>query len=110
MVELSAKITSFIWACQRGNGQVAGAHAVHGRDKSPQHVVDAVVLLGVFNGHHVLYVLHHADGAVVSARIAAYFADVVVADIVAHLAVFDVTPHGFDGIGKAVHIGFLSLQ
>src|SRR5690606_40051236 len=42
------------------NVQLIRANAVNGGDDAAQHMVYAVVLLGVLNGHYIAYVLHYA--------------------------------------------------
>ena len=79
---------------------VTGADAVHGRNEAAQHVVQAMVLVGVLDAHHVLDVLDDADGRGVTRGVAADGAHLGLADVVAHLAVTDLAPQPDDGLAK----------
>ena len=79
---------------------VGWADAIHGRDESAQHMVEAVVLVGVLDAHHVLDVLDDADGRGVTRGVAADGAHLGLADVVAHLAVTDLAPQPDDGLAK----------
>ena len=73
-----------------GDVEVADADAIDWGDDAAKHVVEATVLLCVFDGHDVLDVFHHADDALGAFGTGADGAGVAVADGVAYVAVVDV--------------------
>ena len=89
---------------ERFDVEVADADAVHGRDDAAQDMVETVVLLGVLDGHDVLYVLHHADDALHTFGVGADGAEVGVADTMADAAVVDIRGEAVDGIGHVHHL------
>ena len=66
---------------------IGRSDAVHGRDESAQHVIEAMVLVGILDAHHVLHVLNDADGRGIAGRVTANGAHLGLADVVAHTAV-----------------------
>ena len=89
---------------------VTGADAVHGRNEAAQHVVQAMVLVGVLDAHHVLDVLDDADGARVTRRVAADGTHLGLADVVAHLAIAYLAAHLDDRLAKVDRLLLVLLQ
>ena len=89
---------------------VAGADAVHGRDEAAQHVVQAMVLVGILDAHHVLDILDDADGARVTRRVAADGAHLGLADVVAHLAIAYLAAHLDDRLAKVNRLLLVLLE
>lgn len=85
---------------QAVNLEVLGAHAVHRTDKSAQHMIESIVLLGALDGHDVADVLYHADGGAVAPGVGADVTHIGIADVVTHLAVFHFALELDDGIAK----------
>ena len=50
--------------------QISRSNAIHGRDDATQYMVQTLILLGILHSHHVLDVLHHADGRLVTTWVA----------------------------------------
>ena len=71
---------------QLGDLQVLGVDAVDRRQRSSEHVVDAVVLVRALHRDHVAGLLDDADQAVVAARVGADPAAGFVGQVEAHLA------------------------
>ena len=63
-------------------------------------MVEAPVLLGIFDGHDVLDVFDHADDALHPLGVGADGAGVGVADGMADMAVVDVGGEAADGLGE----------
>jgi molybdate-binding protein len=61
-------------------------------------------LLCVLYSHDVLYVLYDTNRMAVAARIAADGADVAVADVMAHAAMFDITFHDGNRLRQSLHV------
>ena len=89
---------------------VGGADAVHGRNESAQHMIEAVVLVGVLDAHHILDILDNADGRGIARRVAADGTDLGLADVVAHLAVTDLTPQPDDGLTETDRLLLVLLE
>lgn len=89
---------------------VARADAVHGRNEAAQHVVQAMMLMGILDTHHVLDVLHHTDGARVTRRVAADGAHLGLADVVAHLAIAYLATQPDDSLAKGDCFPLVLLQ
>ena len=89
---------------------VGRADTVHGRNQSAQHMIQAIVLMGVLDAHHVLDVLDNADGARVARRIAADGAHLGLADVVAHAAVAYLAAQPDDGLTKVDRLLLLLLE
>lgn len=85
--------------------EVADADAVDGRDDPSEYVVEALVLLCVFDGHNVLHVFHHADDALRALGAGADGACVGVAEAVADVAVVYVGGETVDGVGELHDFG-----
>ena len=60
-------------------------------------MIQAVVLLRILNGHHVLDVFHHTNGGCIAARIGTDGTRFGVADVVAKLTILNVFTHFEDG-------------
>ena len=84
--------------------EVADADAVDRRDDTAQHVVEALVLLRVLDGHDVLHILHHTDDALVPFGAGADGTGVGVAEAVADVAVVDVGGEAVDSVGEQQHL------
>ncbi len=90
--------------------EVARPEALHRVDDAVEHVVGARVLACVFDGDHVFAVLDDADHGLVAAVAAANLADIVVADIAAGAAVFDVFAQGDEGLAEALGVAFSAFE
>ena len=66
-----------------GGAQLIGAHAVEGRERAVEHVVDAVVAAGALDGGDVGGLLDDADEALVARGACAVGAGIDVSDVVA---------------------------
>ena len=91
------------------DGEVVDADAVEGRDDPAENVVHAAVLLRVFDGHDLLYVLHNADNLLVAFGAGADGAYGCVADAVASAAEMRVLFQAGQGTdeGGEVAVGFV---
>lgn len=83
--------------------QVAGADAVDGRDDSAQDVVEAVVLLGGFDGHDIADVFDYTHGRGVAPGVGTDAAGLRVRDVVAHAAELGLAFQRGDGAGKGFY-------
>ena len=63
-------------------------------------MVYAAVLLCVFNRHHILYILHYADGGVVAGCVSTDAAEVFVRDVMTFLAILYLSFQVDDGLAK----------
>ena len=67
-------------------------------------MVEAAVLLCVLDGHHVLYVLNHADDALHTFGAGADGTQFFIADTMADTAIVDVCGEAADGLGELQHL------
>ena len=89
---------------QRIDFEVGRPQSVHRRDDAAQHVVKAVELLRVLHRHHVLNVLHDANRRAVAPSVAANRANLAVADVVAHTAVFHLAFQPHNRLAEGIHV------
>ena len=73
-------------------------------------MIEPVVLTGGFERHHVLHILHDADGGAVAASIGADVALIGVADVVAVLAKHHFVAQPHQGIGQSMGGGSIFSQ
>ena len=83
--------------------EVGGCDAVHRRNDTTQHMVEAMILGGGFDGHDVLIVLNHTDLRRIAQRIGTDGAYGLIADVVTNLAIVDVMAQGGQTLRKVVH-------
>ena len=89
---------------------VLRSDAVHRRDESAQHMIQAVVLMRVFDAHHIFHILHHTDGGGITQMVGADGANLGFADVVAHFAVLNFLPELDDGFAKLACVLLVLLQ
>jgi hypothetical protein len=63
-------------------------------------MVNTSVLLGVFNDHHVFYILHNTNGGMITAAIGADRTNIFVTDIPADTAESQFSAQPDDGIAE----------
>ena len=80
------------------DGQVRWPHAGHGGNDAPKDVIEAMILAGRLDTHHVADALHDADLTVVPPAVAAVGADLPVRNHPALPTVMDLIPEPPDGI------------
>ena len=73
-------------------------------------MIKPVELLRVLDSHHVLYILHHTNRTVISARVTTDRTHLAVTDVVTHLAALDLFLHFADGIRQQCHVLFFLTQ
>ena len=84
--------------------QVGRPDAVHRRNHAAQDVVDAPELPRILDRHHLANVFNHAHRRVVALRVRADSTQVVVANVVAHLAIFDLPAELQQRVGKPLRV------
>lgn len=96
---------------ERVDMQVVGADAIHGRNDAAKHVIHAGILLGVFNGHYITHIFHHADEAVIAFGVGADAALFRIADVVAGAAILEFFAQADERIAEFAHrFGILPEQ
>ena len=108
IVLLRAKMISFTLpsatlATSESISKSGRSDAIHRRNQPTQHMIESMILLGVLHCHHVLDVLHHADGRSISASIATDATYVCIADVMTHLAILHLLFQARDSIDKLIH-------
>ena len=73
-------------------------------------MIEAVELLRILDGHHVLDILDDADHRAITTGIGADGACIRVADIMADMTVLDFLLQAADGFGKLLHLAILLTQ
>ena len=90
--------------------QVVRADAVQGRQAAVQDVVDPLVAMAPFHGHGILWLLDHAQGAVVPLPVGADGTELAIRQIETDPAEMDLLFCRHQRFGQPAHLGFVHID
>ena len=96
---------------QRVNLNILRSDAIHRRNQSAQHMVEPMMLMRVFDAHHIFHIFHHTNGGAIACRVTANGAPWRFANVVAHFALLYFIAQADNGFAElACALGLLLQQ